>query len=222
MRPRTSPTVLPADEHLADLVRRILAGDVAAWWALWCALDPFVEAIAGRYRYTGILSEDDDERRNVVERFFTRIHADGYRRLAGLLALLARGDGSSRAWIARVAIAVALDYTRQHSRNVGGRGRASWVHLVPLPDGAEEHLPASARGADPVDVALLHRRVAEILEPEQLQVLGLWLQGNDHADIACALGLEDAAAAARLQRSAVERLRTRLAEEPEKKIDRVA
>jgi DNA-directed RNA polymerase specialized sigma24 family protein len=64
----SSPSILPSDPDLERLIRRTVSGDVRAWHTLWCAVDPFMYTVAGRWRLTGVLAQDKDERRNVVVR----------------------------------------------------------------------------------------------------------------------------------------------------------
>jgi DNA-directed RNA polymerase specialized sigma24 family protein len=202
---------------LEALLRKVIDGDARAWHELWDAVQPTLWAITGKWQITGPLSQRDDDRRNIVVDVMQRLRVDGFRRLRSYLASLeaapAARAGSFKTWLATVTARTAIDYVRAHPeyRDARGRDDASegadrWVRIVPL--AGEPVQPA----ADPTKVAtaavLLERARAE-LRPEQLSALYLWLQGDDHVEIAARLGLGSPREADRLVRAALKRLRDR-------------
>ncbi len=196
---------------LADLVARSRDGDTEAWHELWLALAPLVENMARRGALTGPLSRCPDARRDIVVRVMEELHEDGFRRLSELGERLARRDGSFQGWILVIARNVAVSHVRAHAEYLGAgeEGGQRWAEHVPLkeaPKGAS--LPSSRE----IEGREIFERSVELLDPAQRDALGLWLQGDDFAEIAAALQLPGGAGAAtRLVRSAVARLRARFA-----------
>lgn len=224
MRSHLSSRVQLTEDLLEPLVRGTLAGDRRAWSDLWCALDPFIEKIAGRYRATSRLSASEDERRNVVVRVMERLHADDCHRLQGLHEALLRRDGSFRPWLSTVTMNAAISYTREHPEHLGehdSNDPGGWVNFEPLPDELDEQLPVSIRAVKMIEAHRIHAYVEHHLEPQQRDALRLWLLGYDHGEIAEAFQLAGAHAADLLVRGALKILRHRFAggDSPQKKID---
>jgi len=208
--PTTAQTRLNEDE-LAILVARSRDGDEQAWANLWLALAPMVDTVARRWRVTGRLSQCPDQRRDIVLRVMGELRRDGFRLLAKLGERLARGDGSFRGWLWAFARNSAIDHVQEHPEYLGAReGEARrWANHVPLPEALEDERPPLSRQ---IEVRRILARSREVLDPAQLDALDRWLQGDAFAEIAVALQRGGGAeAAARLVRSAVERLRSRFA-----------
>lgn len=202
------------------LVRRVIAGDARAWHELWDAVQPTLWAISGKWQISGPLCQREDERRNIVVEVMERLRADGFRRLRSYLASTEAAPAAGRTnsfktWLCTVTARTAIDYVRSHPeyRDVRGRGTATddvgrWVRFVPL---TREPIHP---GADPTKVAtaaVMLERARDELRPEQLSALYLWLQGDDHVEIAARLGLGSPKEADRLVRAALKRLRDRYA-----------
>ncbi len=200
------------------LVTRSRGGDVQAWGTLWMALDPWIEGVARRGAVMGRLSACPDARRDIVVRVMGDLRADVFRRLGELGELLERGDGSYRRWLCRVARNAAVSYVRAHAEYLGpsGEGAARWAEHVPLSEVQEEACAPESRG---IDARRILEHARDVLAPAQAEALDRWLQGDDFAEIAAALSCAGGAdGAARLVRSAVQRLRRGCFEE----IDRCA
>jgi DNA-directed RNA polymerase specialized sigma24 family protein len=205
---RFSSHILPPDPELEQLARRSVAGDRRGWHGFWCAVDPFFDSVAGRWRLTGVLAAREDERRNIVVRALGLLHEDGFRRLRDLLALLEERAGSPRAWLSVFAANTAVSYVRAHGDNLAaGDAAPRWATFLPLTEEIQEHLPASLRAHAAAEARLLAARAAERLREDQRQAVALWLTAHSFAEIAAALGLPDAGAAERLVRAAVALLR---------------
>jgi hypothetical protein len=204
------------EEHLEDLVKRTRAGDERAWAEIWLALAPHVERIAGNWRVTSRLARSPDEVRDIVVRVMGELREDGFRLLGQLGERLAQRDGSYRRWFSTVAMNSALTYVRAHPHYLGDLGTMEgeggrWATHLPVDETLEDERP------DPMDLLEAHRILAwakEELAPAQDDALHRWLRREDFGDISAALHLDgDPAAAGRLVRSAVKRLRDRYAVE---------
>jgi DNA-directed RNA polymerase specialized sigma24 family protein len=166
--------------------------------------------VAGRWRLTGVLAKDEEERRNVVVRALGLLHDEGFRRLRGLLTLLDASAGSPRAWLSVFTANTAVSYVREHGDNMaaGYTGAAPrWAAFLPLTEEIEEHLPASLRGFTAAEAHLIAARAAARLREEQRHAVALWVQSYEWEEIARALGLPDPRAAERLVRSGIAMLR---------------
>jgi DNA-directed RNA polymerase specialized sigma24 family protein len=215
---------LDQEQQLAALVAKTVGGDEAAWQALWLDLCPLVHAAVGRLRVIGRLPSYADHRRDIATAVMKALREDGFRRLAMLGARLACRDGSFRHWLKSVVHNASIDHVRAQPEDLGvthGEG-PRWASFEPIPEDLTDDQPPPSRGIEARRI-LAHAR--SILEPAQLAALCRWLAGDDFGEIAAALELaEGAKGAARLVRSAVERLRFRFAPKPRSaspnKIDR--
>jgi hypothetical protein len=224
-RRRIAHTAHARDARLEELVERTVEGDDAAWRELWLAMEPTLWAITSCFRLTSQLSRSDDERHNIVVQIMGQLRADDFRRLR-----LFRASGevtrSFRAWLGVVAARSAISYVRGHAEylgpddagNDGDDGRHRWVELVPMTAEPAELTVDPLRKLE--GQSLLTRARAQ-LRREQHEALVLWLHGSDRREIVRALRLDDDDEAERLVRSAIKRIRDRLAREgPVEKIDR--
>jgi DNA-directed RNA polymerase specialized sigma24 family protein len=209
-------TARTADACREDLVERTIGGDGRAWRALWLAVEATLHRITARFRVTSRLSHSDDERRNIVLRVMGQLHADGFRRLRLYRASRERrGEGTFHAWLSTMAVRSAISYVRAHPEYLGrpspdDHRRGRWAEVLPL--GAE----VDARMVDPtrtVEARALLALARRQLREDQLEALLLWLEGREHGEIAALLSLGDVASAERLVRSALKRLRDRLAKD---------
>jgi DNA-directed RNA polymerase specialized sigma24 family protein len=200
--------------ELEAVVLRAAAGEEAAWIDLWTALEPRLEGLARQARVSGRLSQNEDDRRNIVVEVMARLRAADMRRLK--LYLDARRQNPALAfvpWVTVVAKRVAIDYMRGHGDYVDRRWNrnpdsapGAWVNLHTLPGDSRlvgGRPPVTNRGAA---MTMLRYAYSE-LPADQLAALELWIVQHDYPEIAEELGLGDAAAAQRLVRAALERLR---------------
>ncbi len=205
-----------ADARLEDLVERTIGGDDRAWRSLWLAVEPTLHRITARFRVTGRLGRCDDERRNIVLRVMGQLHADDFRRLRMYHASRdRRGEGDFRAWLSTMAARSAISYLRAHPEYLGrpspDDGRLNrWAQVVPLDPDLDAPAAEPTRAVEARAVLALAGRQ---LRDEQLDALLLWLEGREHGEIAARLLLGDGATADRLVRSALKRLRDRLAKD---------
>jgi DNA-directed RNA polymerase specialized sigma24 family protein len=150
-----------------------------------------------------------------------RLRADGFRRLRSYLASMeaapsAGRNSSFKTWLCTVTARTAIDYVRSHAeyRDVRGSGAATtddlgrWVRFVPL---TREPIHPCVDPTKVATAAVMLERARDELRPEQLSALYLWLQGDDHVEIAARLGLGSPKDADRLVRAALKRLRDRYA-----------
>lgn len=205
MREHSCVWAEPTEEHMEGLVERTMAGDVAAWKALWLALAPSVERAIGRRRLAARKEDEDDARKDVVVRVFDKIRNDRAA-LLHLRAHLARRDASYRPWLACLVRNTVIDHFRQRPERLGPRqgGGRRWAMVVEL---AEE---PEGEADDPLQGVEAHRileHAARHLAPAQIEALRRWARRDTAGEIAVALGLEGPAAATRLVRSAIARLR---------------
>jgi hypothetical protein len=201
-------------DRLEDLVDGTLGGSVDAWQALWLAVEPLLWDLTARFRLTSRLCRSEEDRRNIVLGVMERLHADDFRRLRRFRASLDesgdRRGGGFEPWLATMAARAAVSYLRAHPEYARGadHGRSRWVELEPMPTDLED---ARADPARDVAASSLLAEARRILRQDQLEALLLWLSGRDHAEMAQGLGLDGEAAADRLVRSALKRLRNRSA-----------
>lgn len=205
---------MPGDEGLEQLVSAAAAEDPAAWQALWAAIEPPLSRIIAQPRFLGRLGQGEDDRRNIVVAVMARLRADRFARLH--LYLEARAQNPRLpflGWLRVVAKRVGIDYLRSHPdyvrRHEADASRPGyWVTPEALPPPSQlggARPPVTQRGTANELLAY-----AEGVIPEaQRRALVMWAQSESFDDIATALGLPSAAAAERVLRAVLERLRRR-------------
>lgn len=206
------------DDTIEQLVAAAAAQDEAAWQQLWAAIEPPLSRIIAQPRFLGRLGGREDDRRNIVVAVMARLRTDQYARLRMYLdAKRANPRLRFVSWLRVVAKRVGIDYlrshpdyVRRHDANASRPGR--WVDAEELP-------PASQifGGRPPITDLGTARELltyaAGVIPPEQRRALELWAQSETFEDIAKALGLANAAAAERVVRAVIERLRRRFRSE---------
>lgn len=202
---------MPAAPDIELLVERTVTGDEAAWQSLWAAVEPPLTRLIAQPRFLGPLGRDEDERRNIIVAVMARLRADKFTRLS--LYLQARRENPRLTfigWLSVVAKRAGIDYLRAHpeyQRRCGAaRSRpGAWVHHTQLP---ESKLLGKR---PPMTTRVTARRIVDHAGPSlpvvQQRALELWTHGEDLADIAREVGLADGAAAHRVVRAALDRLR---------------
>lgn len=200
------------------LVASLLAGKQTAWPALVDLLFPALEAFAGASRSMGPLRQSVDHRRSAATEILGRLSRNQYRSLASLPEWRAAHPGKTTAdWLRIVATNVIRDYVTQQlgaapkradRPSAGKRLMNTLAEALPADDEAPALRP---KVTDQQAARTILAAAREILSPEQAEVLNLWLRGADGAEIARELGLADGAAAFRLMRAALARLRHRFA-----------
>lgn len=213
---------LDGEDLLEQLVVDAVAGDEPAWQRLWAAVEPRLSLIVGQPRFLGRLGKQEDDRRNIVVEVLGRLRADEFHRLKVYLETR-RTNPSLKfmTWLRVVAKRVGIDYMRGHPdyidrRRDPNRGSApgEWVDAGTLPSGSKLHgerPPVTNRGTAQ---QLLRYAAGEIPEAQR-RALEMWVQSETYEEIAKTLALDDAKAAERMVRAAIERLRRRFrVEEP--------
>jgi len=194
---------------IENLVERTVAGDEAAWRALWAAVEPPLTRIIAQPRFLGPLGRDEDERRNIIVAVMARLRADRFARLSLYLdARRANPQLTFVGWPSVVANPLGIDYLRAHPeyqrRCSATRSRpGAWVRQTQLPE-------SKVFGQrPPVTTRVTARRIVDHagLPNAQRRALEMWTHGDDLADIAREIGVADAPAANRVVRAALDRLR---------------
>ncbi len=206
------------DETIEQLVAAAATRDEAAWQQLWAAIEPTLSRIIAQPRFLGRLGGREDDRRNIVVGVMARLRADHYARLHMYLdAKRANPRLLFVSWLRVVAKRVGIDYlrahpdyVRRHDANASRPGR--WVDAEQLPPASQIVGPRPPI-TDLGTAQELLTYAAGVIPPEQRRALELWAQSESFADIARALGLANAAAAERVVRAVIERLRRRFRSE---------
>ncbi len=207
---------LDSEDVLETLVLEVAAGDDVSWQRLWTAIEPRLMQIVAQPRFLGRLSRRDDDCRNIVVEVMSRLRADNYHRLQLYLATRRENPQLKfMTWLRVVTKRVGIDYLRGHPdyidrRREADRGSApgEWVDAGTLPSGSKlrgERPPYTNRGT----AQQLLRYAAGVIPEVQRRALELWVQSENHEDIARVLELGTAAEAERMVRAAIERLRRR-------------
>lgn len=213
---------LDSEELLEQLVVAAVGGDEQAWQRMWAAVEARLSQIVAQPRFLGRLGQREDDRRNIVVEVFERLRADDFRRLRIYLDTRASNPSLKfMTWLRVVAKRVGIDYMRGHPdyidrrRDRGEDGApGEWVEAGTLPSGSKLHgerPPVTNRGT----AQQLLRYAAGAIPDAQRQALELWVQSETYEEIARVLELESAAAAERMVRAAIERLRRRFRVEDE-------
>jgi DNA-directed RNA polymerase specialized sigma24 family protein len=201
---------------LERLVDEVLAGDMAAWKALWHALAPKLDAMLRRPGFFGRLADEEDHRRNVVVAVMARLaendHArlrlyDEARRESPRLTLLA--------WLTVVVKRVAIDYMRSLPEYVDRRrdpkatSPGAWRKVGTLPSESRLRRTAQSPSGRAAGSELLALAGA-VLSDEQRPALSAWLEGASFEEIAARLGGTSPEEAEKRVRAAVRRIRRHL------------
>lgn len=207
---------LDSEDVLETLVERCVTGDELAWQRMWEAIEPRLLRMIAQPRFLGPLGQREDDCRNIAVEVLARLRADDFHRLT--IYLETRRTNPSlkfMTWLRVVAKRVGIDYMRGHPdyidrRRQADRGSApgEWVQAGTLPSGSKLHgerPPFTNRGT----AQQLLRYAAGAIPDTQRRALELWVQCEPYDEIARVLELEDADAAERTVRSAIERLRRR-------------
>lgn len=207
---------LDSEELLESLVESSAAGDEQAWQRLWVAVESRLTQIVAQPRFLGRLGQREDDRRNIVVEVLARLRANDFNRLRIYLDTRATNPSLKfMTWLRVVTKRVGIDYMRGHPdyidrRRDPDRGSApgEWVEAGTLPSGSKLHgerPPVTNRGT----AQQLLRYAAGAIPETQRRALELWVQSETYDEIARTLALDDAAAAERMVRAAIERLRRR-------------
>ena len=204
---------------LEQLVDDVLAGDSAAWQALWSGLAPKLEAMLRRRGFLGRLAGSEDHRRSVAVEVMARLTHNQHARLARYAE--ARKDNPRLtlvAWLTVVVKRVAIDYLRaqpefiDRRKEPGASSPGGWREVGTLPpDSRLGHKATSLTGRAAARQVL--EIAADILDDEQRRALGAWLTGASFDEIARALPLAGGREAEKKVRSALERIRRHVKKE---------
>lgn len=203
----------PGEDAILALVARACDGDEEAWQAAWRWIDPRLSALVAQPRFLARLSRQEDDRRGVVLAVMEKLRESDHRRLKLFEKARSGNPGLSfMAWLSVVTKRVAIDYLRAHPeyldqrRQRGAEAAGAWVSVQALPSEWRmpgKRPPVTAAGTARQMLAFARR---ELPVPQQ-RALERWVEGDSPAEIAQALGLADPAAAERILRAALERLR---------------
>jgi DNA-directed RNA polymerase specialized sigma24 family protein len=198
------------EDTILALVARACDGDEEAWQAAWQWMDPRLSALVAQPRFLARLSRQEDDRRGVVLAVMEKLRESDHRRLKLFRQARSADQGLSfMAWLSVVTKRVAIDYLRAHPEYLGQRGAeapGAWVSVQALPSEWRmpgKRPPVTAAGTAREMLAFARR---ELPVPQQ-RALELWVEGEGPSEIARALGLAEPAAAERILRAALERLR---------------
>lgn len=207
---------LDSEDILEGLVEGAAAGDEATWQRLWAAVEPRLHQIVATPRFLGKLGGREDDRRNIVVDVLSRLRADDFHRLKIYLETRTTNPSLKfMTWLRVVTKRVGIDYLRGHPDYIDrrrdkdrGTSPGEWVDAGTLPSGSKlqgERPPVTNRGT----AQQLLRYAAGAIPDTQRRALELWVQSDSYTEIARELGLADAAAAERMVRAVIERLRRR-------------
>ncbi len=209
------------DAEIEGLVPRAVEGDEVAWRGLWAGLEPRLGAIVRKPRFAGRLSRNEDDVRNILVEVMGRLRDDDYRRLRRYLQQkAAKPKMTFMPWLIVVAKRIAIDYLRAHTdyidmrRNLDTESPGKWVEHRTLPSDSRlegDRPPVTNQGTA---LAML-RYAHQMLPPEQVGALELWILSKSFQEMADELELESAKAAERVLRAALERLRRHFREKGE-------
>jgi hypothetical protein len=182
-------------DELDELVKAAADEDEPAWRLLWARIEAPLSRMLAQPHFLGPIMQREDARASIAVAVMARLRERGFHRLRHYLAAK-RANPRLRflSWFKVVARRVGIDYLRTYHEPV-----AQTLHT----GDASERPPVTNRGT----ARELLRHAAEVVPPEQLQALELWTQSETFSDIARTLELADAAAAERMVRAAIERLR---------------
>jgi DNA-directed RNA polymerase specialized sigma24 family protein len=207
-----------SDEAIEQLVETAATGDATAWQQLWAAIEPPLSRIIAQPRFLGRLGQREDDRRNIVVAVMARLSADKLARL-GLYRDAKQQNPRLRflSWLRVVAKRVGIDYLRAHPdyvrRHDANASRPGvWVDAEELPPASQimgERPQMTAKGT----AAELLAYAAGTIPADQRRALELWAQSESFEDIAAQLKLPNAAAAERVVRAVIERLRRKFRSE---------
>jgi len=192
-------------DDLDALVVAAAASDERAWQALWSAIEPPLARIVAQPRFLGRIARRADDCRDIVVAVMARLRADDFHRLRSYLD--AKRDNPRLGfftWLRVVAKRVGVDYLRAHPEYV--RGDTRWIDLETLPPPSQlvgERPPMTNRAA-------AQEVMRADLPDDQRRALELWSRGESFAEIARALGVDNAE---KIVRAAIERLRRRFRED---------
>lgn len=161
-----------------DLVRDVQRGDRSAMKLLYCRYAGCLTAVCTRYL------GGSDEAKDVLQDCFVKI-------FASIGSFKWRGDGSLRAWMARIVVNESLDFLRR-SRQLG-----TVSYEWDLPDVAEEEEPDTEGLSPEVIQELLCRLPAGYRTVFNLYVL----ERKSHKEIAALLGISASTSASQLYRA---------------------
>jgi DNA-directed RNA polymerase specialized sigma24 family protein len=175
---------------MQELIARAVAGDEAAWQALWREVEPALHAMLRRPRVLGRLARSEDDCRNIVVEVMARLRANGFARLARYEQ--ARRDRPTLpflGWLTVVARRVAVDYVRRHEAYVDRRhvrdatSPGAWREIGALPSDSQlsgGRPPVTSRGTAHEVYAYARAELPD----DQRAALGAWLEGATFDEIA--------------------------------------
>ncbi|MBA3460395.1 MAG: sigma-70 family RNA polymerase sigma factor [Deltaproteobacteria bacterium] len=205
---------MATDELIEHLVAEASTGAEAAWQGLWAAIEPPLSRIIAQPRFLGRLGQREDDRRNIVVAVMARLKTDHFARLRMYLDAKQQNPRLRfLGWLRVVAKRVGIDYLRSHPdyvrRHDANASRpGAWVDAEELPS-ASQIFGDRPQYTNAGTAQELLAYAAGVIPPEQRRALELWAQSESFDEIAKQLKLPNAAAAERVVRAVIERLRRR-------------
>jgi DNA-directed RNA polymerase specialized sigma24 family protein len=191
------------------LIASSVAGDNAAWMRLLGQLWELVDQRVRASRSMGQLRGSADDRREVVSRVFARLRHNEFRALRTFGAWHERNaERTFDDWLTIVVTNVIRDYIVER---IGGDGLRRFVTTLAESLDADD-TAESPRITNTLAARELLTTARAILPADQLAALASWLEGNDFAEVARALGWETAGVARASVRAALARLRREVRE----------
>jgi RNA polymerase sigma factor (sigma-70 family) len=194
------------------LVQRTAAGDPAAFDALCKQLWPWLVKFIRSNRSMAGMSREEDHVADVAAHVYAKLKADGFYRLHHFADWrAANADKTLLDWLRIVTKNVIREYVSEHlaaqERNLSANRLLNEFAL----SGGSGTVRPPYTDSETARQLLEFARVR--LEPQQVRVLGRWLEGATFDEIGSELGMSSSQAH-RLKDDAVERLRRHFGRAP--------
>lgn len=159
-----------------DIVKDIIKGDLSAKEYLYCQYARYLTGVCARY------INDNDDVREVLQESFLKI-------FSSIDSFDYRGDGSLKAWMARIAVNESLKFLKKKYR----------FELLPLSE--ENDMAEEEADIDGIPLTVLHSMIRE-LPVGYRTILNLFVfEEKSHKEIAALLGIKENTSASQFHRA---------------------